>query len=229
MLVHARKLRSDLNEALAYRDRLKGLETGHLHIGASTTVMSYVLPYLIADFGEIHPKIKVSVSAGNTHEIVGKLHELDLGFVEGPVRADEIAPFEMRPWREDEVVAVVRRDHPLAARKGVPLEELRYPLISREAGSGVRQLMENVFRERGLEIRAVLELTGVEAVKEAVRAGMGISFVSSMSLRHGDPLLTGVSFDPPLRRMLNLLVPPPERRSRVADLFAASCIDLDGK
>ena len=225
LLDHARKLRADLNEALAYRDSMRGVETGHLHLGASTTVMNYFLPYLIADFGERHPKIKVSVSAGNTHEIVEKLHELDLGFVEGPVSAAEIAPFEIRAWQEDEVVAVMRRDHPLASRKSASLEAVQnYPLISREAGSGVRQLVENAYRERGLETRAVLELTGVEAVKEAIRAGMGISFISSMSLRHGDPLLKGISIDPPLRRMLSLLLPPKERRSRVAELFSKLCL-----
>lgn len=225
LLEHARRIRGDLEEARAYCDRLKGIETGSIGIGASTTVMSYFLPHLIADFGRLHPHVRVSVTAGNTMEIVEKLPVLDLGFVEGPIRATAL--FEIIPWREDEVVAVIRRDHPLAGRGRVALSEiLNHPLIYREAGSGVRQLIENAIDETGLEAHVALELTGVEAVKEAVRAEMGIGFVSSMSLRHEDALLVGLGMDPPLCRMLSILVPPPDRRSRVSERFMKHCLDF---
>lgn len=224
LLEHARRVRGDLDEARAYCDRLKGIETGSIGIGASTTVVSYFLPHLIADFGRLHPHVKISVTAGNTLEIVEKLPVLDLGFVEGPVRV--AASFEIIPWREDEVVAVIRQDHPLAGQGRVALAEiLNHPLIYREAGSGVRQLVENAISEAGLEAHVAIELNGVEAVKEAVRSKMGIGFVSRMSLRHENTLLVGLEVDPPLRRKISILVPPSGRRSRVSERFLEHCLD----
>ena len=77
-----------------------------------------------------------------------------------------------------------RRDragsHPLAPERGeASLEAISaHPLVLREGGSGVRQIVERAFARAGAPMRVALEIAGVEGVKEAVRAGMGIGFVS---------------------------------------------------
>ncbi len=83
-----------------------------------------------------------------------------------------------------------------------------HPLVLREAGSGVRQMVERAFARAGVPMRVALEIAGVEGVKEAVRAGMGIGFVSAMSMRHEGGALCLFSLSPePLTRRFSILEP----------------------
>ena len=87
---------------------------GTLRIGASTTPASYLLPYLIADFHRQFPDVTSHTIDGNTSDIVAALARLDIAMIEGPVGADLPPDTGVTPWREDEVVAIVPRAHPLA-------------------------------------------------------------------------------------------------------------------
>lgn len=226
LLVHARRLRRELDEASAYRDRLRGLETGSLRIGASSTIASFLLPHLLAGFVARYPGVKVSVSTGNTGEVLRRLAECDIGFVEGPVKVGGPERIEAKPWRDDEIVLMVRSDHPLArAKRGASLVRIAaYPMVAREAGSGAREIIEAALKRAQLAPVIALEVAGVEAVKEAVRAGLGVGYASALALQHADPGLTAVRIDPPkgLRRVLTVLLPPAEMRSRAAQMFMES-------
>jgi DNA-binding transcriptional LysR family regulator len=226
---YATRLRETWRQAHAYRDALRGLEQGTLRIGASTTPASYLLPYLIADFHRRYPDVTVHTADGNTTEIVGALGSVDIAMIEGPVGADLPPDTAVHAWREDEIVAIVPRSHPLAQTGEGGRAELTafgaYPLVLREAGSGVRQIVERAFARAGVPMRVVLEIAGVEGVKEAVRAGMGIGFVSAMSMRHENGALCMLSLSPePLTRRLSILVPYASAPSRVVEQFLALCL-----
>jgi DNA-binding transcriptional LysR family regulator len=226
---YATRLRETWRQAHAYRDALRGLEQGTLRIGASTTPASYLLPYLIADFHRRYPDVTVHTADGNTAEIVGALGSVDIAMIEGPVGADLPPDTAVHAWREDEIVAIVPRSHPLAQAGEGGRAELAafgaHPLVLREAGSGVRQIVERAFARAGVPMRVVLEIAGVEGVKEAVRAGMGIGFVSAMSMRHENGALCLLSLSPePLTRRLSILVPFASAPSRVVEQFLALCL-----
>jgi DNA-binding transcriptional LysR family regulator len=232
---YATRLRETWRQAHAYRDALRGLEQGTLRIGASTTPASYLLPYLIADFHRRYPDVSVHTADGNTTEIVGALGSVDIAMIEGPVGTDLPPDTAVHAWREDEIVAIVPRSHPLAqAAQAAPAGECgrvelaafgAHPLVLREAGSGVRQSVERAFARAGVPMRVVLEIAGVEGVKEAVRAGMGIGFVSAMSMRHENSALCMLSLSPePLTRRLSILVPYASAPSRVVEQFLALCL-----
>ncbi|SDH36925.1 DNA-binding transcriptional regulator, LysR family [Paraburkholderia phenazinium] len=233
---YASRLRDTWRQAHAYRDALRGLESGTLRVGASTTPASYLLPYLIAGFHRRYPEVSLHTVDGNTADIVGALASLDIAMVEGPVGADLPPDTAVHPWREDEIVAIMPRSHPLAqglaagcgAAPGVgapagriELEALgAHPLVLREAGSGVRQMVERAFARAGVSMRVALEIAGVEGVKEAVRAGMGIGFVSAMSMRHEGGALCLFSLSPePLTRRFSILIPHASAPSRVVERF----------
>ncbi|VVE10827.1 LysR family transcriptional regulator [Pandoraea eparura] len=225
--VYANKLRQDYRQAIALRDDLRGMETGALRIGASTTPASYLLPYAIAEFHQRYPEVALHIVDGNTSEIVAQLDRLDVAFIEGAVPPGLSREIAVRPWRNDEVVAIARADHPLAQPPhGASLQAIaEYPLILREPGSGVRALVARAFSVAGLSPRVALELAGVESIKEAVRAGMGVGFVSAMSMRHEDAALASVRIDPPhgLKRLLTALVPHADALSRPTERFLAQC------
>ncbi|MBB5402475.1 DNA-binding transcriptional LysR family regulator [Paraburkholderia sp. JPY162] len=226
---YAARLRDTWRQAHAYRDALRGLEQGTLRIGASTTPASYLLPYLIAEFHRRYPDVTVHTANGNTAEIVGALGSVDIAMIEGPAGADLPPDTVVHAWREDEIVAIMPRSHPLAqADNGARIELAAfgaYPLVLREEGSGVRQTVEREFARAGVPMRVALEIAGVEGVKEAVRAGMGVGFVSAMSMRHENGALRLMSLSPqPLTRRLSILVPHASAPSRVVEEFLAMCI-----
>jgi len=231
---YAARLRDTWRDAHAYRDALRGLERGTLRVGASTTPASYLLPYLIAAFHRQYAEIRVETASGNTADVVAMLGSLDVAMIEGPVGMPLPPDTAIHPWRDDEIVAIVPRGHPLAAAAAsaaggtarATLEALgAYPLVLREDGSGVRQIVERAFARAAVPMRVALEIAGVEGVKEAVRAGMGIGFVSAMSMRHEDDALCRLWIAPePLARRLSILVPHAGAASRVAQRFLDLCM-----
>ncbi|CAM3931888.1 putative RuBisCO transcriptional regulator [Pseudomonas reidholzensis] len=228
LLGHAERLRETFRQAQALRDALRGLERGTLRIGASTTPASYLLPYLIADFRQRYPEVLVTTANGNSAEIVAALGSLDIALIEGPPGQALPLGTSVTPWREDEIVAIAPSEHPLAeAGDDQTLQALgAYPLVLREGGSGVRQLVERAFARSGVAMRVGLEIAGVEGVKEAVRAGMGVGFVSAMSIRHEDGALRRLRIAPePLTRRFSILMPHAATPSRVAARFLQLCVE----
>ncbi|MBW9106002.1 LysR family transcriptional regulator [Paraburkholderia phenoliruptrix] len=256
---YAARLRDTWRQAHAYRDALRGLEQGTLRIGATTTPASYLLPYLLADFHRRYPEVALHTVDGNTTDIVGALGSVDIALIEGPVGTDLPPDTAVHPWHEDEIVAIMPRAHRLAGSEGaggaggpegsqeaqhrqdrasppgvagsrLDLAQLgAEPLIVREAGSGVRQIVERAFARAGVPMRVALEIAGVEGVKEAVRAGMGIGFVSAMSMRHENGALRVFSLGPqPLTRRLSIVVPHASAPSRVVQQFLGLCLANGG-
>lgn len=228
LLAHAERLRDTFRQAQALREAMRGLERGTLRIGASTTPASYLLPYLIADFHRQYPDVLVTTSHGNTAEIVAALDSVDIALIEGPPGHELPLGTHTTPWHEDEIVAIVPRGHPLAGTHKQPLAALgAYPLVLRESGSGVRQVVERAFARDGVAMRVALEIAGVEGVKEAVRAGMGIGFVSAMSIRHEDGALQRLQVHPQaLLRRFSILMPHAATPSRAAARFLALCMAM---
>ncbi|MFP6559122.1 LysR substrate-binding domain-containing protein [Paraburkholderia sp. B3] len=235
LAAYAARLRDTWREAYAFRDALRGLERGTLRIGASTTPASYLLPYLMAAFHRRYPDVRIETASGNTSDVVGMLGAFDIALIEGPVGEPLPADTVVKPWHEDEIVAIAPRTHPLVRRMldraagqdggRIALAALgEYPLVLREEGSGVRQIVERAFARAAVPMRIALEIAGVEGVKEAVRAGMGIGFVSAMSMRHEDGALCQIPLGPePLARRFSILVPHAGAASRVAQRFLDEC------
>ncbi|KVL36866.1 LysR family transcriptional regulator [Burkholderia sp. MSMB1835] len=229
---YARAQRDTFAQARAFRDAIRGLEAGTLRIGASTTPASYLLPYLIAAFQPRAPRVSIQTMSGNTADVVAALPSLDIALIEGPPGETLPPGTAVHAWHEDEIVAIVPAGHPLAAPghdADVTLDALAaHPLVLREAGSAVRQLVERAFAQAGAPMRVAFEIAGVEAVKEAVRAGMGVGFVSAMSLRHEDAALVPRSLAPaPLTRHFSILVPHGGAPSRVAAQFLEMSLAQD--
>ncbi|MEP6733327.1 MAG: LysR family transcriptional regulator [bacterium] len=161
---------------------LRGLEGGVLRIGASTTVITYLLPAYLARFRAAHPDVVLRVASANTRDIARGLVErrIDVALVEGPVNDARI---EVVPWRDDELVVIAHPGHPLAARRRVTLTDLAAePFIVRERGSGTRTVAESVLAEHGVRVTIAMQLASTEAIKQAVAAGLGLAIVSRSAI-----------------------------------------------
>jgi len=151
---------------------------GVLMIGASTTIAEYLLPVLLGDFKIKYPDVHIRLKVSNTEGIVSMVENnvIDLGVVEAPVSNKSLV---VNLCRMDQLVALVPWGHPLAQRKDVSVKKLvTYPYISREEGSGTRDVITEYFNQAGLsfdDLNVVMELGSIEAIKGAVASGMGVS------------------------------------------------------
>jgi DNA-binding transcriptional LysR family regulator len=185
LLKHANKLASLAKEADRDLAELRGVESGTLHIGASTTIAQYFLPRLLGEFGRLNPRTSVSVVSGNTTEIVEALVKgtIALGLVEGPALRRGI---RVEPFLADEIVMILPALHEWVGQI-VPKDQLsREPLIFREKGSGTRHVVESALRRANIPLKKLhiaMELDSTEAIKEVIEAGLGVGFVSARAIQ----------------------------------------------
>jgi len=169
------ELLREAGESLA---AMRGLKRGVLKLGAVSTA-KYFAPSLLSAFTPSYPEVTIKFGVGNREEIIKQMaaSEIDLVIMGRPPRELETvaAPFAKHP-----LVIIASPDHPLAAKRHIPLRQLSSEqFLIREEGSGTRASMEHVFRERHVSFRASMEVSSNETIKQAVMAGMGISFISA--------------------------------------------------
>jgi DNA-binding transcriptional LysR family regulator len=182
LLVYVRKVLATLKDAEDAIARLRGLETGRVSIGMVSTA-KYFVPRLLAQFRQEHPAIEVKLAVGgNREQLVALLraNEVDLAIMGRPPRelATRAEPFAVHPHS-----IVTAPDHPLTRIGHAPASLLaNYEFIIREPGSGTRAAMEKFFADHRLQPRVAMEMTSNETIKQAVMAGMGVSFLSLHTL-----------------------------------------------
>lgn len=180
---YARKIFVLIDESKQAFNDLKGLQQGSIHIGASTTPGTYLLPRILGEFKAQYPRIDVTMEIGNSREIQDKVlrNDLDLGFIGGQIIPKEIIS---KPYLMDELVLISGRKGPLRSKgKTVSLKELEgQSFIMRERGSATREVIETSLKDHGFKMNIAMELGSPEAVKQAVEAGLGLSFVSKFSI-----------------------------------------------
>lgn len=182
LLGHAERIFAAERAAEAELGELIGLRSGRLSIGASTTIGSYLLPGVFGAFHRAHPEVKLELEIANTTLIQAMVADgrTDLGLTEGIVPGEQFA-FEVAYY--DQMVAIAAPGHPLTRKKHAVAADLaQAPLITRERGSGTRDVIERALAERGLAIEPALALGSTEAVKNAVAAGAGVAIVSRLTV-----------------------------------------------
>lgn len=181
LLAYARRILQLQREARQALDEFQGRMSGELVVGASSIPGEYVLPSLIGRFKTKFPDISISLLIGDTQGVLDWVLEgkVEVGVVGAQIGHRAIEYRELMP---DELVLVVPAEHPWHARKTVTLEEVRQePLIVRERGSGSRHALERALGEVGLDLgafRVVGEMGSTQAIKQAVKAGVGVSMIS---------------------------------------------------
>ena len=185
LLSYAQRMLALSREARQAMDGFQGRMSGELLIGASTIPGEYVLPAMIGRFKDKYPDISTTLLIGGTQMVVDWVVEgrAELGVVGARLSHRGIEYKELMP---DDVVVVTPGAHPWHGRKQISLEELRSePLLVRERGSGTRAALESALSEVGTDLgsfRVVGEMGSTQAVKQAVKAGVGVSVMSKRAV-----------------------------------------------
>ena len=179
-------LKKDAIEAIA---SFKGLKKGTITIGASTIPGIYILPRLLSVFKKKYNGIGIKLIISDTKDIIEKMEEgkIDIGFVGAKNTTLKI---DYKKFVDDTIVIIAPPGFPDL----ILLKDLKdYPLIAREQGSGTRNNFESSLKKTKdvdpAYLTVVAELTDNQAIKEAVKNGMGMSYISKLAIV--DELATG--------------------------------------
>ena len=170
----------DLEAAMAEH---VGMRKGHIDLAIVSTA-KYFVPMLLMRFGKLFPGPDISLRIDNRENILGMLarNEADLVIMG---RAPKTLDCEAVPFATNPLAIIAAPDHPLTRRKRLPFSALaEYGFVVREQGSGTRAAMERLFAQNEVPLKAVMEMPSNETIKQAVMAGMGLSFLSLRTIRH---------------------------------------------
>jgi DNA-binding transcriptional LysR family regulator len=198
---------------------MSGQMSGPLLIGASMTIAEYLLPQVLGEFNARYPSVipRLRVANSETVQIQVAEHSLDVGFIEG----DSLLPSLITEFVcEDELLVVCAPSHPLARLDSIePGLLAQHAYISREPGSGTREVCDNYLQKLGIAadlLQPVMELGSPEALKGMVATGRGFAIMSRSTVvkeaRLG--LLVGVALAPRLVRNLALVYSKQKFHSR---------------
>jgi len=200
--------------------------TGELHVGASNTIGNYLVGELLGGFIAMHPQVSLQVSVENTETITANLleHRIDVGCVEGPVNHPQL---EVMPWRDDALVVCAAPAHPLALQSELkPRHFKQAKWILRERGSAMRVQAEQALNSLPAG-QILLELGQVEAIKQAVIAGLGIACLpyaaATESVATGRLKILHTPFLN-LQRRLSLVLHKSRYRGALIEAFVASLL-----
>ncbi|MGI0117500.1 LysR family transcriptional regulator [Zooshikella sp. RANM57] len=154
--------------------------SGTLRVVASETIASFLLPKLFASFIAIYNEVTLDLKIANTHDVIDMVDkgQIHIGLIEGPVIHSRLT---VQPWREDNLEVFCHSQHPLAQQGKLSLKEIQQQQwILREPGSGTRAIFEAAIGRLGAKVTLGLELTRHEAIKQSVKAGLGIGCLSKL-------------------------------------------------
>lgn len=177
VLRRARAVTAELDALEAVLDDLKGLRRGNLRLATVTTV-NYFAPPLLRTFCERYPGINVAMGVANRQDLLDQLdaNEIDLAIMGRP---PENAGLLAEPFLENPLVIVAPEGHPLCRETRIPPARLGDEVfLMREPGSGTRGAMERWLAEHRLNIKSYIEVSGAEALKQSVQAGLGLALMS---------------------------------------------------
>jgi DNA-binding transcriptional LysR family regulator len=203
---------------------MTGEVSGPLLVGASTTIAEFLLPQVLGEFKSKHPKVQPRLVVGNSETVESRVAEytLDIGFIEAP---SHLASVMTDVCCEDELQAVCAPAHPLARFKSATAKQLaQFPYISREPGSGTREVTDQYFRKAGIapeSLNVMMELGSPEALKGLVATGLGFAIMSRAAVARESRagLLVRVPLVPRLNRDLSVVYPKEKFRSRLVNTF----------
>lgn len=162
---------------------LSGMRAGRIRVAASFIIAIYILPQVVAAFRKSYPGVKVklqmSTSADVTSEVLA--NRSDIGLVSSEVHDPRLMA---KQFLSDDLVVIVPRNHRWANSRRIKAEDLvRETFIVAARGAGIRSIIEERLRAKGLVLGNVLNFVNSEGVKHAVEAGLGISVQPRSTVR----------------------------------------------
>lgn len=207
LLEHARQITQTVEVAIDDMSEFVGDSMGRVRIGTGATACINILPSILKDLRYRFPTLEISVTTGNTSDMLKLLDQnlIDVGFVTLPAGG---RMFDVTPVLQDPIVLVSAPEFFPQPPKATPWVVAKLPIISFETGGNVQQVVNQWFSKAGVALTSSMVLGNVEAIKELVGAGLGFAILpSSAFLKPGSNIeLVIQPLDPPLFREIGIVV-----------------------
>lgn len=221
MYHYSKVIASQLAEAEAVIQSLKGVQHGRLDVAVASTA-NHFSTKLLAAFSRANPSVTIKLDVTNRETLLRQLadNEKDLVIMGRPPEGLDL---EAEPFMDNPLVVVAHINHPLAQQKQIPLQRLaEETFVVREPGSGTRMVMERFFDRHGLPFVPGMEMSSNEAIKQSVEAGLGLAVVSThtLELELESKRLAVLDVEEfPIMRHWYMVHPRSKRLSPVAEAF----------
>ena len=214
---------------------LKNGDRGNLSVGASQTIGTYLMPRLLAFFAQNYPQITLKVQVNSTRLISKQItnHQIDLAVVGGEVPQELKHNLKIEHFVEDELNLIISNLHPFAKRRKIKKEDLYHlNFITLPTNSTIRKFVDSVLKQNDIEtdqLKTILQLNSIEAIKTAVSLGLGVAFVSSSAIEKEIKLKTVTILeieDLKITRILSIVSNADRYKSKAFELFYKELILL---
>ena len=151
---------------------------GRLRIGTAATICQYILPEILREFRQCFDECRIHITQGDTPELLRLLqaNEIDLAIALAPEGSHTV---EVHPLFEDELRLLLSPLHPWVQAGRMDRTAVdKQPFIFYNKGSYTFEAVSRHFAHEGLRINSLLESPNMEAIKELVKIGLGVSVVA---------------------------------------------------
>lgn len=183
LLQSAQKILREMEGARESLGRLGKLGAGRLRLGASTTACQYIVPPVLREFKESFPAYTITIEPNDTRGMVAALlqNRIDLALSLDPGREPQL---DFHPLFTDELFFLVGAQHPWASAGGISRVEIPHQnFILYSKNSVTFRLVEDYFRREEMVLNTVIEVGSMEATKELVKLGLGVSILAEWVAR----------------------------------------------
>jgi DNA-binding transcriptional LysR family regulator len=226
LLHHAEKILQEMQAARTALEHLGKWGHGRLRLGASTTACQYILPPVLREFKESFPQTLITIEPGDTLKAIDLLHrsEVDLALTLEPLNEPQL---EFHSLFADELSFIVAPTHPWAKDGHVNrLDIPRQNYVLYNKGSYTFRAIEEYFRDEEMVLNTVIELGSMDAIKELVKLGLGVSilapWIAQKELQEGSLIALGLGRRK-LKRQWGLVHWRTRRLSLAEETFVTIC------
>ncbi|ABB58010.1 LysR family transcriptional regulator [Synechococcus elongatus] len=229
LLSYGERILSLCAETCRAIEDLQNLQGGTLIIGASQTTGTYLLPRMIGRFRQRYPDVAVQLHVHSTRRTSWSVAngQIDLAIIGGEVPTELQDSLVTIPYAEDELALILPVSHPLTQQASIQREDLyKLQFIALDSQSTIRKVIDQVLSRSGIETRRLrieMELNSIEAIKNAVQAGLGAAFVSVSAIEKElemGSLHRAQTNDLCVQRTLSVIYNPNRYRSKAAVAFS---------
>ena len=169
---------------------VKNGDRGHLTVGASQTIGTYLMPRVLALFAQNYPQINIKVQVDSTRVVAKNVanREIDIAVVGGDIPEKLKKNLEIENFVEDELILIVPKSHPFTFKKQKKIKKddlYHLNFITLNSTSTIHKFIDNILIQNNIETKQfniVMQLNSIEGIKTAVSLGLGAAFISSSAI-----------------------------------------------
>lgn len=176
---YIKKAMEAINNGESALTNLKNLDSGHIRIGASTTVSRFVLMPYLETFHNLYPNIDIQIVNNLTENLIKDLKNGNLDILILNLPMDENKELKIIPIKDVQDIFVGNKKYYELTKGNIKLSDLnKYPLLFQKSPSNTRNFLDNFLKNNNVKLNPKLEVVSYNLIMDLVKAGFGIGYAT---------------------------------------------------